>query len=84
MTEGEKLNLYRAFREHGVLHKCSHCGELDFCACDVRNLSTECFRCCVERIEREEQEHLAGLDKPAPKPKPEPLKNFDVADFCRL
>lgn len=84
MTDKQKLNLYKMFRTQGVICLCTHCGERDYCACNVQTCEAECFSCAVKRLEREEQEHLAGLDKPAPKPKPEPLKNFDVADFCRL
>lgn len=84
MRDEEKINLYRMFHEQGVIHICSTCGNKNYCMCSVIDMTAECYDCCVARIEREEQQHLAGLDRPAPKPKPEPLKNFDVADFCRL
>lgn len=71
MTDEAKLKLYRMFHEYGVICLCTTCGEKNYCACSVVDLSAECFHCAVKRIEREEQQR-------------EKLKNFDLEDFCRL
>ena len=84
MTLADKMRLYRMFLEQGSFCLCTHCGEKGYCASNVMDMSTECFKCALKRIEREEQEHLAGLDKPSPKTKPEPLKNFNYEDFIKL
>lgn len=55
MTEGEKLNLYRSFREHGVICLCTTCGEKNYCACSAVDLSATCFHCAVKRIEASEK-----------------------------
>lgn len=83
-ADQKHLNLYRMFHEQGVICLCTTCGKKNYCMCSAVDLSAECYECCVARIEREEQEHLAGLDRPVGKPKPEPLKNFDYEDFIKI
>lgn len=78
-------NVYRAFQEQGVRGFCDTCHEWKpMCIGHVEDCTNECVDCCIKRLQNEEQRTLAGLDKPAPKPKPEPLKNFDYEDFIRL
>ena len=55
MTDKEKLKLYRSFHEYGVICICTHCGETNYCACSVADLSAECFHCAVKRIEASEK-----------------------------
>lgn len=68
MTLAEKMKLYRMFLEQGAVCLCTHCGNKTYCACDVTDLSAECFTCAVKRIESSEKMKA----------------RFDYEDFIRL
>jgi len=71
MDDRQKLKLYKMFMDQGVVCLCTHCGEKNYCACDVRTLEAECFHCAVKRIEREEGQKAR-------------LEKFNYEDFIKL
>lgn len=62
MSNEEKLDMFRTYRNYGALAKCSQCGKTEFCSCNALDQSTECVYCAIKRIEQSEKKNTFNYE----------------------